>query len=157
MTGAALALGARIALGVMLVFSAVAKLRARETFRGQVGKLVGNTAAPAVAMLLPVTELVVAGLLVALWNPVPGVVALVLFAAFTGVLVRAQVLHVPCLCFGTSSLEPPAGPAAIVRNGVFMALAVLAVGSPSGGSLPAAAGLALVFGAVEAMVVRASA
>jgi hypothetical protein len=121
-----------------------------------VGKLVGDRAAPGVATLLPVAELAVAVLLVAWWGPAPGVIALVLFVAFSGVLVRAQLLHVPCLCFGTASLQPPAGPAAIVRNGVFMALAVLAVGSPSGASAPSAAALALVFGAVEAMAVRAA-
>ena len=38
----------------------------------------------------------------------------------------------PCLCFGASKLDTPVGPAGVVRNGVLAALAVFAIGTPSG-------------------------
>ena len=65
----------------------------------------------------------------------PGFVALALMGVFTVVLVRAQARHVPCLCFGVASLDPPVGPASIIRNGVLAGLAVLAIGDPSGANV----------------------
>ena len=59
--------------------------------------------APIVTPLVPAAELVVAVALVAWWSAVPGVVALVLLAAFTVVLVRAEARRVPCLCFGSAT------------------------------------------------------
>ena len=73
-----------------------------------------------------------------------------LLAAFTIVLVRAQTEHVPCLCFGTASLEAPAGPWAIVRNGYLAALAVIAIGNPAGANVGATIGLVVVLGALAA-------
>jgi hypothetical protein len=151
---AALAFAARIVLAVVLASSAIAKLRARAAVREQVATLVSERAATVVAPLLPAVELLVAVGLVAWWSPVPGVVALVLLALFTVVLLRAEARHVPCVCFGASKLDAPVGPAGVIRNGYLAALAVLATGSPSGASgiatLVAVAG----FGAVAVIVVR---
>jgi hypothetical protein len=58
----------------------------------------------------------------------PGWLAAALLLVFTGVLVRAEVRHVPCPCFGSGSSARPVGSLAIVRNGVLLALAVLATG-----------------------------
>jgi hypothetical protein len=153
---AALAFAARIVLAVVLAISAIAKLRSLAAVRDQIATLVSERAAPLLALLLPATELLVAVGLVVWWGPVPGIVAVVLLALFTVVLLRAEAKRVPCLCFGTSKLDPPVGPAGVIRNGVLGALGVLAVGSPSG----AAAGptiLAIVgFGAIAAVAVRAA-
>ena len=99
---------------------------------------------------------VVAALLVVLWTPLPGVVAVILLALFTVVLLRAQARHVPCLCFGASSLDTPVGPAAVVRNGVLAALAVLAIGTPSGASFAATLVAGAAFAIAAGLAVRAA-
>jgi hypothetical protein len=151
---AALALAARIVLAVVLASSAIAKLRARDAVREQVATLVSERAAPVVAPLLPAAELLVAVGLVAWWSPVPGVVAVVLLALFTIVLLRAVARHVPCVCFGASKLDPPVGPAGVIRNGYLAALAVLATGSPSDASGVATVIALAVLGAIAALAVR---
>jgi Methylamine utilisation protein MauE len=157
--GASLALAARVVLAVVLVVSAIAKMRAHADLttrlaRLQMGRLVGQAFAPVIEPVLPVAEIGVAVALVAWWSPVPGVVALLLLATFTVVLVRAQVHHVPCLCFGTASLEAPVGPWAIVRNGFLAGLAVIAIGNPTGAKVGATVVLCLGLGAVAAAVIR---
>jgi hypothetical protein len=121
-----------------------------------VATLVSERAAPVVAPLLPATELLVGVALVAWWSAVPGIVAVVLLALFTIVLVRAEARRVPCLCFGASKLDTPVGPAGIVRNGVLAALAVLAIASPTGASAVATIGAVAAFGAIAALAVRAA-
>jgi Methylamine utilisation protein MauE len=151
---ASVALAARVVLAAALTVSALAKVRARAAVKQQVALLVSDALAPVVAPALPATELAVAVALVVRWSPVPGVVALVLLAAFTVVLVRAQARRVPCLCFGAARVETPVGAAAIVRNGVLGALAVLAIGSPAGARPAATIGLCVVLGAVTALAIR---
>jgi Methylamine utilisation protein MauE len=153
---ASLALAARIVLAVVLAVSAAAKLRSRAAVQEHMDDMVGARLAPLVGPALPVAELVVAVALVAWWSPVPGVVALVLLAAFTVVLVRAQARHVPCMCFGATQRDATVGAAAVVRNGVLAALAVLAIGDPSGARVGATIGLCVVFGLVAGVAVRAS-
>jgi hypothetical protein len=151
---ASIALAARVVLAAALMVSALAKLRSRAEVKQQVVLLVSDALAPVVAPALPATELVVAVALVVWWSPVPGVVALGLLAAFTVVLVRAQARRVPCLCFGAARIETPVGPAAIVRNGVLGALAVLAIGSPAGAHPGATIAMCVVLGAVTAGAIR---
>jgi len=158
---ASIAFAARIVLAAVLAASATAKLRARvalssDAMEPHMDRLVGERIAPIVGPVLPPTELVVAISLVAWWSPVPGVVALALIAAFTVVLVRAQARHVPCLCFGTASLDVPVGPASIVRNGVLAGLAVLAIGDPAGADALATVVLTVAFGAIATIAVRAA-
>jgi len=150
------ALAARIVLEVVLAASALAKLRTRDAVQREMHQVTGERLATTVAPLLPAVELVIAVALVAWWSPVPGVVALLLLALFTVVLVRAQARHVPCLCFGAGTGDAPPGPAAVVRNGVLAALAALAIGSPSGAAVGSTIGLTVVFGAIAAVAVRAS-
>jgi hypothetical protein len=154
LNGASVALAARIVLAAALTVSALAKLRSRDAVKQQVALLVSDGLAPVVAPALPATELAVAVALVVWWSPVPGVVALLLLAAFTVVLVRAQARRVPCLCFGAARVDAPVGPAAIVRNGVLGALAVLAIGTPTGASPGATIVMCIVLGAVTALAVR---
>jgi hypothetical protein len=158
---ASLSLAARVVLAVVLVVSAIAKMRARtdsstRLARLQMGRLVGQAFAPVIEPVLPVAEIGVAVALVAWWSAVPGVVALLLLGMFTIVLVRAQTQHVPCLCFGTASLEAPEGPWAIVRNGWLAALAVLAMGDPAGAKVPATVVLVVVLGAITTAAVRSA-
>jgi hypothetical protein len=136
--GAALALAARIVLAVVLVVSAISKLRAPTITREQVSALVGARHGRVVARALPMVELALAVALLAWWSFVPGVAALVLIGGFTVVLVRAQTRRLPCPCFGGGVHAVPVGPAAIVRNGVLAALAVLATASPEGATWLAA-------------------
>jgi hypothetical protein len=150
------ALAARIVVAIVLATSAFAKLRSRAEVRDQIATLVSERAAPLLAPLLPAAELLVAVGLVGWWSAVPGVIAVVLLALFTVVLVRASARHVPCLCFGAAKLDPPAGPAGVIRNGILAALAVIAIGSPTDapvwGTIVAVAG----FGVVAAVAVRAA-
>jgi Methylamine utilisation protein MauE len=150
---ASLALAARVVLAIVLAASAIAKLRSRATVERQMGSLVGERYAPMIAPALPVAELVVAIVLVGWWSPAPGVVALVLLAAFTVVLVRAQARHVPCLCFGAARLDVPVGPASVLRNGVLAGLAVFAIGRPSGAHVGATVAACLAFGLVAGVLV----
>jgi hypothetical protein len=156
MNDASVALAARVVLAVVLVVSATAKLRARVEVERSMGHHVGVRLAPLIGPVLPGFELAIAAALVAWWSPVPGVVALVMLAAFTIVLVRAQARHIPCLCFGAANVSVSAGPAGVVRNGVLAALAVFAIGDPAGAHLVAAVLAAVVFGAIAAAAVRAS-
>jgi hypothetical protein len=158
---ASLAFAARIVLAAVLAASATAKLRARVALSGDgletpMDQLVGERFAPIIGPVLPPAELVVAVALVAWWSPVPGAVALALIAAFTVVLVRAQARHVPCMCFGVSSLDAPVGPAAILRNGVLAGLAVLAIGDPAGADALGTIVLTVALGAIATVAVRAA-
>ena len=101
---------------------------------------------------MPVVELAVAIALLAAWSsPVPAYVALALLFAFTVVLVRAQLKHVPCPCFGAAGVATrPVGAPAIVRNGVLLALAVLATGDAHGAHAAGTAVFAFLFGAATA-------
>jgi hypothetical protein len=158
---ASLALAARVVLAIVLTTSAIAKLRMRaepttRLARLQMGRLVGQAFAPVIESVLPVAEIGVAVALVAWWSAAPGVVALLLLVAFTVVLVRAQIQHVPCVCFGTASLEAPVGPWAIVRNGLLAGLAVLATGDPAGAKVIGTAFSCVVLGAITLVAVRAA-
>ena len=109
-----------------------------------------------IGALLPAAELAVGVLLVAWRSAVPGVVAGLLLVGFTVVLLRARARRVPCLCFGAAKVDTPVGPAAIIRNGVLAALAVFAIGSPSGASAGATVAIAAGLGVVTTLVVAAS-
>jgi hypothetical protein len=156
LSGASVALAARVVLASALVASAVAKLRAPAEVRRRVGAITSDRLGAFAGPGLPAVELAVAVALVALWGPVPGVVALAMLAVFTVALVRAQARQVPCACFGAGGSDAPPGAAAVVRNGVLAALAVLAIGSPSGAEAGPTIAWCVLFGAVTAAVVRAS-
>jgi hypothetical protein len=150
--GAAVALAARVVLAVVLAVAAVAKLRVRDATRTQTIALVGERYGGLVATSLPLVELALAVLLVAWWSSVPGVLAAALLVVFTCVLLRAQQRRVPCPCFGNTR-GGPVGPFSIVRNGVLLAYAVLASGSPSGAGAGATILATIVLGAVAALAV----
>ena len=107
MTANDVALAARVVVALVLVASGVGKLLAvrqsvatyREQFDGDAWIAV------AVALLLPVYELVLAGLLLFVDATWPSWLALATFAVFTVVLVRRVVIddRRPCNCFGAAS------------------------------------------------------
>ena len=156
MNDASLALAARVVLAAVLAVSALTKLRSRPAVERQMGALVGDRYAPMIAPALPITELVVGIALVGWWGPAPGVVALLLLAGFTVVLVRAQARHLPCMCFGAARLDVPVGPSSVLRNGVLAGLAVFAIGRPSGAHPGATLIATAAFGAVAALFVIAA-
>jgi hypothetical protein len=127
---AAISLAARLVLAGVLLVASVAKLRAPAVTRRQTVALVGHTVGAGVSLALPYVELVVALMLVAWWSAAPGVIAAILFGAFTVIAVRAQLRGVPCPCFGSRSADAGAGPWALVRNALFLAYSVLATAPP---------------------------
>jgi uncharacterized membrane protein YphA (DoxX/SURF4 family) len=120
---------------VFAVAGAVKLRRPAVTARSFAG--LGIPAAPAMAVAVPVVELVLAvGLAVV--PPVAAALALLLLAAFTAVLVAAirAGKDVGCGCLGSARTDPVSG-VEIVRNGMLAALAVVALGAPG----PSAPGL----------------
>jgi methylamine utilization protein MauE len=121
------AAAARVVLVVTFVASALAKARAWRTLPDAMRAF--GFSSPfdrAVAYALPVIELATAVALLAAWSSAwPAWLAVGLLGLFTVLVVRAAVRHTPCPCFGASGTTP-AGPRAVLRNGVLLALAVLA-------------------------------
>jgi uncharacterized membrane protein YphA (DoxX/SURF4 family) len=117
---------AAVLVGLVFVVAGASKLAAGERWPAQARDL----GAPAwVARLLPWTELVVGALLIVqLFVPWPAVAAMVMLLGFSTLLaLRLQDADRPsCACFGQWS-DSEIGVGHLVRNGVFFALAVLAL------------------------------
>jgi len=116
---------AAVVTGLVLLVAAVTKLAAPHAWRTQASDL---GVPGAVATAVPYVEAVLGALLlVQFQRVVVAWCAVVLLTAFTVLLVvrLAQGRRPPCACFG--SLTPkPIGPASVVRNVVFIAVAVMA-------------------------------
>ena len=119
---------ARVVLAVTFAFSGIAKLRTWRALPGAMRAFgIPSRAAGAAAIVVPAVELGLAVALVVAWDSnAPVWIAIAVLVVFTALLVRAAVRHVPCPCFGAVHDEP-VGPAAVVRNGVLLAIAVLAL------------------------------
>jgi uncharacterized membrane protein YphA (DoxX/SURF4 family) len=81
------------------------------------------------ALIVPWVEIVVGAALVAqLWRPWSVLAALVVLIAFTALIAGnlARDRHPPCACFGAWSASP-IGVRHLVRNGVLIVLAVVAL------------------------------
>jgi uncharacterized membrane protein YphA (DoxX/SURF4 family) len=115
---------ASIVLGAVFVVSGVTKIAAPSQWRAQSAAL----GVPGVlATVLPFLELTVGALLVAqLARSLAATVAAVLLVAFTILLVirLSQGRRPPCACFGALTTKP-IGWGNVVRNAVFLALAVV--------------------------------
>jgi hypothetical protein len=129
---AAISFAARLVVAGVLVFAAVAKVRAPSVTRAQTVALVGDALGPGLAVAVPVVEIAIAVMLIAWWSAVPALLAACLLGAFTIVVVRAQLRGLPCPCFGAPSSDATAGPPAILRNALLVAYAVLGTASPAG-------------------------
>ncbi len=120
MTANDVALAARVVVALVLVVSGVGKLLALR-----------QSSARGVALLLPLCELVLAGLLLFVDATWPSWLALVTFAAFTVVLVRRVVIddRRPCNCFGAASRGRELSGESLFRNTWFLVLALIATGA----------------------------
>jgi Methylamine utilisation protein MauE len=121
------AAAARVVLALAFAYSAVAKAWSWRTLPDAMRAFgIPSSLARVVAFALPAVELAVALLLIVAWSSAwPAWLAIGLLAGFTVLLVRASITHTPCPCFGAAH-EAPAGAMSVVRNGVLLALAVLA-------------------------------
>jgi peroxiredoxin len=131
----AAALVARLVLAAVFAVAAAAKLRDRPGVRFTLEDfgLPAPLAGPG-ALLLPLAELTVAGLLLPdATAPAGAIAALALLGAFTAAITvnLARGRHPDCNCFGQLHSEP-VGAVTLVRNGALMVLAgfVLASGQP---------------------------
>jgi hypothetical protein len=160
MTANDVALAARVVVALVLVASGVAKLfavrQSAATYREQFGGYARITVG--VALLLPVYELVLAGLLLFVDATWPSWLALATFAVFTIVLIRRVVTNDrrPCNCFGAASRTRELSFGSLFRNTWFLVLALIATGAttmeqPS--ALFATLVLALGFATVSAVLV----
>ncbi|RUQ41542.1 hypothetical protein D8M15_11325, partial [Micrococcus sp. HSID17228] len=119
------------AVALIMLLSGTAKLRSGEDVQATFTRLrvPRPFAAPSLARAFPWLELLLAAALLqpfTLLRPVVGLVAVALFAAFLALVVRAQDDGVSCGCFGEASAAPISR-TTVVRNVVFLALAVLAL------------------------------
>jgi uncharacterized membrane protein YphA (DoxX/SURF4 family) len=117
---------ASVVVGLSFVLAGGSKLAAGPSWPSQAA---GLGAPPWSIPVVPWLELAIgATLVVQVAAPVPAVAALCLLIAFT-ILIGwrlSQGRHPPCACFGAWSATP-IGPAHLVRNGVLIALAGLAL------------------------------
>jgi uncharacterized membrane protein YphA (DoxX/SURF4 family) len=120
-----------VLLALVLAASAGAKLAAPARTRTSFEAL-GLPAARALAILVPLVELVTAVLLI-VTPRMGGALALALLAAFSAFLSRlvAQGSTEPCACFGQVR-QRPISRADLTRNGVLIGLAVLTISWPPG-------------------------
>jgi hypothetical protein len=160
MTANDVALAARVVVALVLVASGVGKLLGvRQSVRGyreQFGRYAWVSVA--VALALPVYELVLAGLLLLVDASWPSYLALLTFAAFTVVLIRRMIRNDrrPCNCFGAASRQRDLSIGSLLRNTWFLLLALAATGAatmqePS--AVFATLVLALGFAAISAVLV----
>lgn len=116
---------AAVATALVLLVAGVGKVAAPAAWRQQA---VGMGVAAGMAAVVPFVELLLGALLlVQFQRHLLAWVAVALFAAFSGLIAwrLAQGQRPPCACFGSLSVRP-IGPGHLVRNGVFIAVAVLA-------------------------------
>ena len=117
---------AGVVLGLVFVAAGVLKLIAGPDWLKQAADM--DVSRP-VAMTVPYVEIVVGVLLVAqLFKPWPAVLAAGMLVVFTAVIVRRirDGSRPPCGCFGSKS-KRPLGAYHLVRNLLFLALALVAV------------------------------
>ena len=119
---------AAVVLAAVFAWAAAAK-GARHGATAAAFTALGVPAPQILAVAVPIVEAVIAALLV-IRPAVGGALALAALAAFTMVVVRAvsRGTSSGCGCFGARRTEP-VGPADVIRNGVFAALAAVATGT----------------------------
>ena len=122
----AVAFAASVIVGLAFLVAGGSKLAAGPSWPAQASDL----GAPAIAVpTLPWVELAIgAALVLQLGRPVAAVAAIVLLVGFTGLIALrlSQGRRPACACFGAWSAKP-IGASHLLRNGVLLALAVLAL------------------------------
>jgi hypothetical protein len=120
------ALAARWILAALLATAGIAKATSRAKSELMLPGI-PRAWQPVLVVAIPVVEVVTAVTLVASpYDAAPAWFAAFLLLAFTAVLLRNQ--GAPCNCFGSLSRAPITG-RTIVRNAIFIALAILATGT----------------------------
>jgi hypothetical protein len=118
------AIAARVALGLVFIYAAIAKVR---TPHWSILALEAGTPRTVVMVLPAVESLLGLALVVQLFPSVVGWIAVAVLAAFTATL--AHRLHsgskAPCNCFGGASNDP-VGARTIARNIALLLVALLA-------------------------------
>lgn len=128
---AALALAARLVVGVLLAVAGALKLRAPVAFATEIANYqLFPAVAPYLAAVLPVVEVVVGGALIVApraWRRAAALGALGLFATFTLAVGAAYFRHIniDCGCFGTGG--GPITGLTLVRNLSLLTAAALAL------------------------------
>jgi len=120
---------AGVVLGLLFIAAGVLKLIAGPDWLKQAADM---DVSRAIATLVPYVEIVVGVLLVTqLFTPWPAVVAVGMLMVFTVVIIRRirDGSRPPCGCFGSKSKRPLGG-YHLVRNLLFLALALVAVLAP---------------------------
>jgi len=117
---------AGVVLGLVFIAAGVLKLVAGPDWLKQAADM---DVSRSLAIAVPYVEIVVGVLLVAqLFKPWPAVLAVAMLVVFTVVIVRRiqDGSRPPCGCFGSKS-KRPLGAYHVVRNLLFLALALVAV------------------------------
>lgn len=125
MAGTAWGVVAALLVAAVLLVAGVSKLARPALWRAESA---GMGVPWRLAQMVPYVETVLGALLVAqLWRQAVAWFAVALFVVFTVLLVvrLAQGRRPPCACFGSLSATP-IGPGHVVRNLVFIAVAVAA-------------------------------
>ena len=128
------AIAARVVLALVFFVSGTGKLVTLYVERRRLREVAGKTAlGVGTSVALPVVELTVAALLGACDAVWPVYAALGLLAVFTAVVLDRLARHDqrPCNCFGPASTKTALASGALVRNGWFLAVAVVATGVSS--------------------------
>jgi uncharacterized membrane protein YphA (DoxX/SURF4 family) len=117
---------ARVAVGIVFVVAGASKIASGRRWPAQADQF---GVPPWASAVVPWAELVVGALVVVgAGQPTPIVIALVMLAVFTAVLVHSLRLgrRPPCACFGSLSATP-LGWRHVARNAGFAVLAVVAL------------------------------
>lgn len=117
---------AAVVLAAVFVVAAVTKLAAPSAW---VAQAAGLGVPRAVALVVPVVEVVLGAWLLVQWERRTAAVAAAgLIAAFSALIAfrLAKGQRPPCACFGSLSARP-LGPGALVRNAVLLAAAIAAM------------------------------
>lgn len=147
--------------GVVLIAAGLPKVIKPRGFAAQIADygIVPEAAAGFLARVIPLAELLAGGLVLAGLAAPPPVrqagagLAIVLFAAFLAALVHAYARgrDIACACFGGDSELETVGAHSIVRTGLLLALAAVAVLPAASGRPLATAGLAVLLAALVAL------
>lgn len=154
-----LVVAARLVVAAVLAVAAVQKVAGRVSLRAQLrGFGIPDGLTGSLVVLLPLAELLVAILLVALVDATwPAWLAFALLGAFTALVGvnLARGLRVPCPCFGAARAVPISA-WTIARNGWLLALALIGTGSTTDASVAPTLALTLGLGAMTVVVLRSA-
>ncbi|RVT41209.1 methylamine utilization protein MauE [Sphingobium algorifonticola] len=152
---ATMAMAACTGTGIIFVAAAIGKLRHRDVFPGVVAnyRLLDARLVGAVAMLLPVVELIVGFALIANLSghaAAAAIVLLILFAAAMAINIRRGRTYIDCGC-GLSHLRQPLGWSLVGRN-LLLAAMLLPATANTVSLTPAAKAVALAAGLAVALI-----